>query len=249
MEFELPWQVPADSKPQIELAVRIAALKFPDWRQFEGRITSAFFSIAEILYNTAQNGRMRPEHVLDSLDEFLLKLCAIDPAGDYHGFGDAFDRPAAALRAKIRRSPDWIRYLERLDRLAKPSATKVEETAKIQELRSAKEPEGFSQPAAGGKLTAEPLLKPQSGSVIEQVSGPSAAKSTLPMRIALNIDTLRKNCGWSLDVLAEKTGLDKKRVLAHVQGKSKPYPRTAKLYADAFTKELGKPITASDLEK
>jgi transcriptional regulator with XRE-family HTH domain len=69
------------------------------------------------------------------------------------------------------------------------------------------------------------------------------------VRIAANIQRLRKDCGWSLDQLADKTGIDKKLVLAHVHGKRKPYPHNAKLYADTFSKALGRPIAASDLEK
>jgi hypothetical protein len=82
-------------------------------------------------------------------------------------------------------------------------------------------------------------------------SSPTELENALARKtpIATNIDRLRKDCGWSLDKLAEKTGIDKKLVLAHVHGKVKPHPSTVKLYADAFTKTLSRTITPSDLER
>jgi len=65
--------------------------------------------------------------------------------------------------------------------------------------------------------------------------------------IAQNIEKLRRECGWSFDQLAAKTGIDKKLVLSHVQGKHRPVPRTQREYAQAFSKELNRPITANDL--
>ena len=67
--------------------------------------------------------------------------------------------------------------------------------------------------------------------------------------IGANINRLRKDCGWSLDDLAERTGIDKKQVVSHAGSRSKPYPRNLKVYAEAFSKGLNRTITASDLEK
>jgi len=80
------------------------------------------------------------------------------------------------------------------------------------------------------------------------VTRPEAAKQ-YPTSLGRNIDRLRKDCGWSFDELAKKTGIEKKLILAHVNEGTRPQPRIAKLYADAFTKALGRPISASDLEK
>jgi len=67
--------------------------------------------------------------------------------------------------------------------------------------------------------------------------------------ISRNIDTLRKECGWSFDKLAEKTGIDKKAILQHVNNGTTPRPSTLREYAQAFSKELGRKIAAPDLEK
>ena len=67
--------------------------------------------------------------------------------------------------------------------------------------------------------------------------------------IGRNIDTLRKECGWSFDQLAEATGIDKKSILSHVNKGARPIPRILKEYAQAFSKALGRKITAPDLEK
>jgi hypothetical protein len=67
--------------------------------------------------------------------------------------------------------------------------------------------------------------------------------------IGRNLDNLRKECGWSLGQLAAKTGIDKKSIVSHVKKRVRPTPRILKLYADAFTNELGRKITVLDLEK
>ncbi len=69
------------------------------------------------------------------------------------------------------------------------------------------------------------------------------------VRTGQNIDRLRKECGWSFDVLADKTGIDKKLTLSHVNKGTKPGPRIMKEYAQAFTKELGRQVSVADLEK
>jgi hypothetical protein len=80
-------------------------------------------------------------------------------------------------------------------------------------------------------------------------SKPTIALADTKMRIGRNIDKLRKECGWSLDRLCAKTGIDKKAILSHVHGKSKPNPNTLKEYAQAFAKELNRSITANTLEE
>jgi ribosome-binding protein aMBF1 (putative translation factor) len=68
-------------------------------------------------------------------------------------------------------------------------------------------------------------------------------------RIGKNIDKLRKECGWSFDKLRDETGIDKKLILSHVHGKSSPTPRLLREYAQAFARELKRPITANNLEE
>jgi len=63
-----------------------------------------------------------------------------------------------------------------------------------------------------------------------------------------NINRLRKECGWSFDQLAEKTGLEKKLILGHVNGGKGAHPRTMKIYADAFTKALNRKVTVHEIE-
>jgi transcriptional regulator with XRE-family HTH domain len=63
-----------------------------------------------------------------------------------------------------------------------------------------------------------------------------------------NIDRVRKECGWSFDKLAEKTGIDKKSILSRVNKGTKPHPATLRIYAQAFTRELQRTITVFDLE-
>lgn len=61
-----------------------------------------------------------------------------------------------------------------------------------------------------------------------------------------NLDKLRVECGWTIDMLADKTGLDRSTVLQHSKG-STPRPQTLKLYSVAFSKALGRTISPEDL--
>jgi len=63
-----------------------------------------------------------------------------------------------------------------------------------------------------------------------------------------NINKLRKECGWSFDQLAAKTGLDKKLILGHVKHGKGFIPRTLRTYADAFTKKLNRTVTVAEIE-
>jgi hypothetical protein len=63
-----------------------------------------------------------------------------------------------------------------------------------------------------------------------------------------NIDTLRKECGWSLADLARATELDRKLVLGHVKKGNGARPSTLVTYANTFTEKLGRSITVAELE-
>jgi transcriptional regulator with XRE-family HTH domain len=69
------------------------------------------------------------------------------------------------------------------------------------------------------------------------------------VRIARNIEKLKTECGWSYEQLADATGIDKKLVLSHTHRKHKPNPKTLRDYAQAFSKELNRSITANNLEE
>ncbi len=66
--------------------------------------------------------------------------------------------------------------------------------------------------------------------------------------LANNIDRLRRECGWSFDVLSAKSGLDKTLILGHVNDGKPARVRTLKTYADTFTKGLNRPVSVAELE-
>jgi hypothetical protein len=85
---------------------------------------------------------------------------------------------------------------------------------------------------------------------IERESGPTKDRLSPNPRqtlIGRNIDRLRKECGWSLNDCERWTGLDKKLIRGHISGKS-AWPKTLRKYAEAFSRELKKTVTVSDLE-
>jgi ribosome-binding protein aMBF1 (putative translation factor) len=91
----------------------------------------------------------------------------------------------------------------------------------------------------------------QSTSPYRQSESTYAAAPNMRQTTAVgrNIDRLRKECGWSLDRLADETGMGKKLILSHVNKGARPIPRILKEYAEAFSKALGRKIIAPDLEK
>lgn len=81
-----------------------------------------------------------------------------------------------------------------------------------------------------------------------KATAPSSIVTPKKTSIGRNIDRLRKECGWSFNDVAEKTGLDKKLILGHVNLGKGTRPNTLKMYADAFGKKLGRPVTVAELE-
>jgi hypothetical protein len=79
-------------------------------------------------------------------------------------------------------------------------------------------------------------------------SGPPVARE-YKTALGRNIDRLRINSGWSFDKLAEKTGLDKGLILGHVRKGKGAHPDTVGVYAQAFSKALGREITALSLSE
>lgn len=76
-------------------------------------------------------------------------------------------------------------------------------------------------------------------------------KSTAPEAespVGKNLDRLRKDCGWSFDELAKKTGLEKSLILGHINEGKGATPKTLKLYADAFSKQLKRTVSVAEIE-
>jgi hypothetical protein len=65
--------------------------------------------------------------------------------------------------------------------------------------------------------------------------------------VGRNIDRFRKECGWSLDDLANEAEIDRGDIRRHINSGQRPYPRTAKKYSDAFSRGLGRKVTIEDL--
>lgn len=69
-----------------------------------------------------------------------------------------------------------------------------------------------------------------------------------PFQTALgrNIEKLRNEAGWSIDDLANWSGIHKTSIIGHRHGKS-AYPNTIKKYAETFSKKLCRAITVKDM--
>ena len=65
--------------------------------------------------------------------------------------------------------------------------------------------------------------------------------------LARNVDRLRRECGWSFNALSKASGVDKKAILRHVNAGGRAKVRTLNAYAEAFSKELHRIVTAEEL--
>ncbi len=97
------------------------------------------------------------------------------------------------------------------------------------------------------KISDASAKLPDSAHVAEtSVSGRNKRRTSATL--GGNINRLRKECGWSFNELARRSGLEKKLILGHVNGGKGVHPNTLKTYADTFTKKLGRTVTVAELE-
>lgn len=74
----------------------------------------------------------------------------------------------------------------------------------------------------------------------------SASIADTRPKLAQNLEKLRRECGWTLDRLAEEAGLHRTTVIRHARGHS-ARPANVKQYADAFARGLGRSVSIDDL--
>ena len=65
--------------------------------------------------------------------------------------------------------------------------------------------------------------------------------------LALQINNLRKACGWTIPDLAQGIGVSISTVNRWLSGLSTPYPGNLRALADAFSRELRYEVTISQL--
>ena len=85
-----------------------------------------------------------------------------------------------------------------------------------------------------------PLLE-AAGSQQTTDRGTMAPARTYKTVVGRNVDRLRKECGWSFDDLAKRTGIGKSLILGHVNDGKGMHPKTKMTYADAFTRQVVMP--------
>lgn len=74
----------------------------------------------------------------------------------------------------------------------------------------------------------------------------SASIADTRPKLAQNLERLRRECGWTLDRLAEEAGLHRTTVMRHAKGDS-ARSANVKQYAVAFARGLGRSISIDDL--
>lgn len=104
--------------------------------------------------------------------------------------------------------------------------------------------EAWKRAAAGELANGDPATEGEPGAT----DGAGSPAKVYKSRAGRNIDKLRKDCGWSFDQLAKRTGIDKSLILGHVNKGKGAHPDTLKTYADAFSKALNRSVTVGELE-
>ena len=124
--------------------------------------------------------------------------------------------------------------------------------------KSQREVEGiFSDPCQASidlcmELETAAALAPTIGTERDEAAlpvtpGAAPTEPALPP-LARNIQRLRKECGWTYALLAEKVDLDDHQVRNHAHGVAIPRPSNIRIYADVFGKRLGRDVTVAELE-
>jgi Helix-turn-helix len=102
------------------------------------------------------------------------------------------------------------------------------------------------QEAVIRKVLAEELDK---RIIVRQQDLPPSLPRTYKTPLARNIDRLRHECGWSLDQLAEESGIAKQLILRHINQGKNATPRILKKYAQAFSRGLNRSVLVEELLK
>lgn len=114
--MNFPAGFPSHLKPRAEAAILKASSRFKD-NEDVSRMESGFFAFAEIAVRAAEGGEYDVELVHSALHEFLDYMFAQDPCGP----PVRLIHPrviAEHFKSELRRSDEWIGYMERLDAIA-----------------------------------------------------------------------------------------------------------------------------------
>ena len=92
-------------------------------------------------------------------------------------------------------------------------------------------------------MESEAIQREFDGSPIEKHHPrPIASDPPAPPTLAEQIQNLRLECNWTIEVLARKTGFDEKTVKRHLSGSALPRLGNLAIYQQAFSKALSRQI-------
>ena len=111
----------------------------------------------------------------------------------------------------------------------------------------------FENPARGyGRIEALCIASAECCLTLEATGLEQHLRAVLPSvnyktPLALNLDRLRTECGWSFNRLSAASGIDKKSILRHIHAGGRALPQTIQAYAEAFSRQLRRSVTAEQL--
>ena len=224
-----PGYFPSDLWPQTNVILLEAQRKFPHQTQTLELCRHITTEMTPLFCEAVKTGKMTASAVLSKglggMEDLLHSLLVYNDDSPKSGLSNLSDE-AYRLGKKVRQSDEWLAL-----------------SKAVTDAHVARRTEG-DRLRTGANQAESPVaqnIAPTPGQVYKSTSRVTA--------IGPNIDRLRKECGWSLDQLAKETGIDKKSVLSHVNKGVRPIPRILMEYAQAFSRALGRKITAPELEK
>jgi len=269
-----PTYFPGDLWPQTNVILLEACRMFPFQTQTLELCKHVVAEMTPLFCDAVKTGKMSPDQVQrehgGGMEDLLHSLLVYNDSGPRNGF--AISDIAFRLGEKVRESDEWLALAKAIASVqhnsagakVKPHSTGIipgqfqgtRQTNRTGESgpRPTDEtgnpffPDVWSRTdhlRTDAKQAEHPRTQTNANSAQDVESKPPNAATV----IGRNINRLRKECGWSLDKLAEETRIDKKLILSHVNKGATPVPRILKEYAQAFSKALERRIIAPDLEK
>jgi hypothetical protein len=99
-------------------------------------------------------------------------------------------------------------------------------------------PSSATAPGSEQQQESKPIPRPET---------PKPTATAAPETIAQQIQRLREECRWSVEQLAESSGLSPRQVARHISGESTPHPRNIHAYERAFSKRLKREVVLNQM--
>ncbi len=226
-----PSDFPEPLRPKTQVIIYEACRHFGDQTRILELCKYVICKLTPVFSEAVQVGIVQPSTVGGHVERLLHSVIVYNCHYSRHGHD---------LEREARNSEEMFKLINEVLRVTSNIDTSPALTGTA---------ERCSDDVSNGSSLESPIGKVKHAPMPKGGEGRKAHAEPYPTCRGQNIDRLRRECGWSFDELEKQTGLEKKLILSHVNSSRMPRPSTLKLYADAFTRALRRPVTVTDLEK